>query len=113
MDEFTQSYFQCSLWTSEDESGERMDALCTIADFSAATREQMEFDSRRFQEENAELLTSARRRVLWMAKERTTVSSTLRLRETGKISGRHAITAILCFGVANTLPTLKQQANFW
>jgi len=57
LDEFTQAYIECALWSTNDEStpqgGEPLDGNYRIEDIDPETLAKITDDCRRFQEENA------------------------------------------------------------
>ena len=55
LDEFTRGYFECALWSSQDENGDDLDD-CTVFNIDETTRLEMMKDCENFQEHNAELL---------------------------------------------------------
>lgn len=57
MDDFTRAFFECALWSSNDdgtpEGGESLDENYTIDDIDPKCRASLEAECKRFQEENA------------------------------------------------------------
>jgi hypothetical protein len=54
MDQFTQAYIECALWSSTNDAGEPLDGLGL--DLAPETQLQLEADCQGFQSSNAELL---------------------------------------------------------
>jgi hypothetical protein len=54
VDEFTQAYIECALWSSTDDNDDPLDDKYTPADLDRTTLAAMVDDCQRFQDENAE-----------------------------------------------------------
>lgn len=58
LDEFTQAYVECALWSSTDDDGEPLDGLYTIDDVHADTLASMAADCRQFQADHYDDIAS-------------------------------------------------------
>ena len=59
MDKFTQAYIVAALWSSTDGESNPLDANYDATDIAPTTMDRIKEDCRRFQAENAKLLTEA------------------------------------------------------
>jgi hypothetical protein len=57
MDAFTRAYLEAALWSSTDDSDDYLDRNYAVHDIAPATLERMMADCRKFQAENAHLIT--------------------------------------------------------
>jgi len=54
MDEFTEAYIKCALWSSTDDEGDPLDSNYGPADLDSLTLAKIKDDCKRFQDENAD-----------------------------------------------------------
>lgn len=59
LDEFTQGYLECALWSSTDEDGDSLDGVYGVEDFAPVTLQEAVRECKDFQEAQAELLQKA------------------------------------------------------
>lgn len=59
IDDFTQGYIDCALWSSTDEDGEPLDKLYSVNELAPEALSQMQADCAQFQQDNAADLAEA------------------------------------------------------
>lgn len=73
MDTFTRAYVEAALWSSTDEHGEPLDAVCTVDDVAPDTLAQMVEDCKDFQAAHTDDIASNLERAghdFWLTRNR-------------------------------------------